>query len=187
MPDIIWEAPPPTARMGSAHKGKYADIARALRDPENEDPDAPGKSRWARLPQDSPPRAEKTSENLAANIRRGINSDFRPKGAFETAIDGVEIWVRYIGEPPPEEPKPPRSSEGQDNGQDGGQDGSEGGQEGHEGQPPARPEVNPAEVRAWARNNGFHVPDRGRLPQNVIDAYKAAQRPRHLRAAVTAE
>jgi hypothetical protein len=32
----------------------------------------------------------------------------------------------------------------------------------------------PAEVRAWARENGFDVPDRGRVSQEVRDAYAAA-------------
>lgn len=32
----------------------------------------------------------------------------------------------------------------------------------------------PAEIRAWARENGFTVPDRGRVSQEVRDAYAAA-------------
>lgn len=32
----------------------------------------------------------------------------------------------------------------------------------------------PAEIRAWARENGFEVPDRGRVSQEVRDAYAAA-------------
>jgi hypothetical protein len=31
-----------------------------------------------------------------------------------------------------------------------------------------------ATVRAWARDNGYTVPDRGRLPKDVTDAYAAA-------------
>jgi hypothetical protein len=31
---------------------------------------------------------------------------------------------------------------------------------------------NPADVRAWARDNGFDVPDRGRIPANVRAAYE---------------
>jgi len=31
-----------------------------------------------------------------------------------------------------------------------------------------------AEVRAWAKDNGHEVPDRGRVPQEVRDAYEAA-------------
>lgn len=31
-----------------------------------------------------------------------------------------------------------------------------------------------AEVREWARSNGFEVPDRGRIPANVREAFDAA-------------
>jgi len=31
-----------------------------------------------------------------------------------------------------------------------------------------------AEVRVWAQDNGHDVPDRGRIPQDVRDAYDAA-------------
>lgn len=31
-----------------------------------------------------------------------------------------------------------------------------------------------AEVRSWARENGFEVKDRGRIPANVLEAYNAA-------------
>lgn len=30
-----------------------------------------------------------------------------------------------------------------------------------------------AQIRAWATENGYQVSDRGRLPQNVLDAYDA--------------
>ena len=32
----------------------------------------------------------------------------------------------------------------------------------------------PAEIRAWARDNGFDVPERGRVSAEVRDAYTAA-------------
>lgn len=31
-----------------------------------------------------------------------------------------------------------------------------------------------AEIRAWARDNGFKISDRGRIPANVIAAYESA-------------
>jgi hypothetical protein len=34
--------------------------------------------------------------------------------------------------------------------------------------------ATPAEIREWARNNGWDVPDRGRVAQEVRDAYEAA-------------
>jgi hypothetical protein len=35
--------------------------------------------------------------------------------------------------------------------------------------------VDLAAVRAWARENGHQVSDRGRLPKTVLDAYTASQ------------
>lgn len=32
----------------------------------------------------------------------------------------------------------------------------------------------PADVRAWARENGHEVPDRGRIPAELVDAYREA-------------
>jgi len=29
-------------------------------------------------------------------------------------------------------------------------------------------------VRAWAQSNGYEVPDRGRIPSSVREAYQAA-------------
>lgn len=34
--------------------------------------------------------------------------------------------------------------------------------------------VAPSEIRAWARDNGFDVPDRGRVSAEVREAYAAA-------------
>jgi hypothetical protein len=36
------------------------------------------------------------------------------------------------------------------------------------------PTVDLADVRAWARNNGYEVSDRGRVSGAVLEAYKAA-------------
>ena len=33
---------------------------------------------------------------------------------------------------------------------------------------------SPADIRAWARDNGFNVPDRGRVASEVREAYLAA-------------
>ena len=35
--------------------------------------------------------------------------------------------------------------------------------------------IDTAAVRAWARENGHQVSDRGRVPGSVVDAYNAAQ------------
>lgn len=34
--------------------------------------------------------------------------------------------------------------------------------------------VDPADVRAWARDQGMKVSDRGRVPANVVEAYREA-------------
>lgn len=40
--------------------------------------------------------------------------------------------------------------------------------------PAAASKDNPAEIRAWAKQNGFaDLPDRGRIPANVMDAWNA--------------
>lgn len=36
-------------------------------------------------------------------------------------------------------------------------------------------EQSPAELRAWAREHGYQVGDRGRLPSDVVTAYRSAQ------------
>lgn len=44
---------------------------------------------------------------------------------------------------------------------------------------PSRPAGNPSElaqVREWARNNGYEVSDRGRIPAQVREAFDRAQR-----------
>ena len=38
----------------------------------------------------------------------------------------------------------------------------------------SRSEATPAEIREWARNNGWDVPDRGRVASEVREAYEAA-------------
>ena len=40
--------------------------------------------------------------------------------------------------------------------------------------PPALPQVQPAEIRAWAHDHGLDVPARGRIPAAVREAYAAA-------------
>jgi Lsr2/ERCC4 domain len=40
--------------------------------------------------------------------------------------------------------------------------------------PPAPPELRPADVRAWAREHGLVVSDRGRIPADVVRRYETA-------------
>lgn len=152
MVEIMFEDPPAVALAKLRTPGKYVDWAYALREPQN-------RGRWAKLP-DAPDgqRSEKGAENLAQNIRRGATAGFKPKGSYEAVPHQGEIWVRYIGdaEEHREEPPPPPP-------------------------PGTQPLANPAEVRAWAKNNGFNVPDRGRMPNEVYDAYYKAQGRSHVR------
>jgi hypothetical protein len=38
----------------------------------------------------------------------------------------------------------------------------------------AAAEPKPAEIRAWAKDNGYDIPDRGRIPADVREAYLAS-------------
>jgi hypothetical protein len=40
---------------------------------------------------------------------------------------------------------------------------------------PAAGSADTAKIRTWAKDNGFQVNDRGRVPSNVREAYEAAQ------------
>ena len=42
------------------------------------------------------------------------------------------------------------------------------------GRPAAKSAATPAEIREWARNNGWDVPDRGRVASEVREAYESA-------------
>ena len=39
---------------------------------------------------------------------------------------------------------------------------------------PPVPSGRPAEIRAWARDQGLAIPDRGRIPAEILDAYARA-------------
>lgn len=145
--EIEWEDPPDLALARVRTPGRYVDFAFALK----EHPE-----RWARLPDAETPRTEKGAQNAAQNIRRGTTAGFTPKGAYEAVADEGKVWVRYV---PPKEPVA--------------------GEETEEDTPPAprrqRPQYDPSVVRAWARNNGFNVTDRGRIPDEVTEAYGRSQ------------
>ena len=38
-------------------------------------------------------------------------------------------------------------------------------------------DYEPGEVRAWARQNGYTVPDRARIPKDVLTAWRARHTP----------
>lgn len=102
----------------------------------------PGK--WAVLPGSD--RTPKGADGTAANIRRGAAADFKPPRAFDARADPdtAKVYVKYRG---PSEPIPapdPRE--------------------------PREPSNAPA-IRAWARENGYDIPAKGRLPAEVIERY----------------
>lgn len=147
--DIEWEDPPEVALLRSTGPGKYVEFAVALRD-------HPG--RWAVLPNyEGHTRTEKGAKATAQNIKRGKVKGM-PAGQYETAVQDGKVWVRYsppaAGEVAQEDAPPPAAKAAK----------------------PAVDEskVDPAKVRAWARKQGLGVPDRGRLPDDVLDRYAAA-------------
>lgn len=146
--DIEWEEPPQSALLRSQGTGRYMDLALALRD-------HPG--RWAVLPNlGGGERSDKGAAATARSIKQGRTKGFA-KGEYETAVEGGKVWVRY--QPPAEQPE----AAGEAAGGAGGDTKVE-----------ATGKPATADVRAWAQKQGLHVPDRGRLPDEVWDKYAAA-------------
>lgn len=113
----------------------------------------PGQYReFATALRDNPQRwavlpGERASENSARSTLQNLRRGKMsnfPKGEFEAVIDKTKIFVRYVGEP--------------------------------EASPPSGGSAGPdsAIIRAWAVENGYDLPSRGRLSQDVIDAYMDA-------------
>jgi hypothetical protein len=147
MSDIQWvqDLPPDAVISGSGQApGRYAPLARALRDK----PQA-----WAKLPAE--PKTEGSAKNLASNIRRGEMKGFAPRGAYETAVAGLEVYVRYVGAPAPQDA--PQAEEGDTEGE------------------PGTEKTGPtgAEVRQWAKDQGLN-PKPGRLPAVLWAMYREA-------------
>jgi hypothetical protein len=92
----------------------------------------------------------KSAEGIANNIRRGKTKGFEG-GKYETAVDELKIYVRFLGNDEGEDGTAPTSRVRDD------EDG------------PSR-----GEIRSWARDNGFQVAVRGAIPREVLDAYYAA-------------
>lgn len=109
--------------------------------------DNPGK--WAVLPHE---RTEKTAQGFSQNLRRGKVKGFE-NAEWETAIEGSKIWVRFLKDKPVEEPKA----------------------EEPKGDDDTVPETATGPyIRAWGKENGWpDLPDRGRLPRALVEAYHA--------------
>jgi hypothetical protein len=163
--EIVFEDPSEAALLrhqGSG--GKYLEWAIELRQ---------HVGKWALLP-DEVPRTKASAAGTAQNIRLGKMKGFT-KGEYDAVADGIRVHVKFLGvksepgEPgEPGEPEDPEDPEAQQ--QQGSPLRAVPG-------PPGRT-APPDQVRAWAQNNGFNVPARGRMPDNIWAAYEKAHAPK---------
>lgn len=149
--EIVWEEPPEHAVMPPA-RGQYRDFAQALRQ---------NKDKWAILPGDR--KSPDSAKNTAQNVRRGIMKDFT-KGEFEVAVDGKKIYVRWVGA---QNKAAQQAAEEADTSATEAQTADAADDDEHETH-------DSKKVRAWGRANGYDLPDRGRMPQAVVEAYRKA-------------
>lgn len=105
--------------------------------------------KWAILPGER--KTSDSAKGTAQNVRRGVVKGFT-KGEFETAVDGTKIYVRFIGTV--DQDQVGELADGDEGDVEDAPDGKK--------------------VRAWANANGFTLPERGRMPQDVHDAYRSA-------------
>lgn len=150
---IDWQDPPEHVHIiGSGSKaGKHLQFALELRK-------HPG--RWAVMP-DPGVTTEGSAMAKAQNIRRGKVKGFAP-GEYEAGVDGTTIYVRFIGKnvtPVETEPEPEPEDKQEDE---------------QEEEPPAGGSLAP-QIRQWATDHGYDVPERGRLPRKIIDDYWEAR------------
>jgi hypothetical protein len=109
--------------------------------------------RWAQLP--TAAQTEVGAESTARKIWRGRLVDFAA-GRFETAVDGTDVWVRCV-----DAKAKPRD-------------------EGPGVIVVPIPDGMPTEkdIRTWAYANDIPVPSRGRVPNEVRNAYALAAQER---------
>lgn len=84
---LTWEPPPSAPRSGN-RPSRWSAVSAALRA-------NPGE--WARIPCAD---TKSGSAGLAATIRSGGSTAWKPKGAFEVIREGDNLWARYVGEAP---------------------------------------------------------------------------------------
>jgi hypothetical protein len=162
--DVVWAEPSEAALfVGSGAKpGRYVPTAVACKN-------NPG--RWAKLPGKWQSRGSALS--TANNIRAGKVQGFL-KGAYEVAVDGTDVFVRYMAPegatvhplPVPAHSVDPERIPSTDVRP----------AEGPRRQPVVS-EVEASQIRAWGIRQGMDLPERGRLPRAVIEAYWAANPP----------
>ena len=148
--EIQWADPSPEAVFRHENKGgKYVEFALALREHQG---------KWAILPEgETGPRAKGSAQNMAQNMRRGQVKGFT-KDEYEVILDDSSgeplVHVRYVG--PPEAVEPAEEPEDPDD-----------------------DEVDPAEVRAWAKEHGVDISPRGRIGREVLQGYLKDRRDRN--------
>lgn len=141
---ITWAEPPASARFAGQKPGAYKEFADALRQ---------NPQKWAILPGER--KSNESAKGTAQNIRRGVVKGFT-KGEFETAVDDTKIYVRFISIQQPAEDSAVEGVDEDDN------------------DDPDDPGPDSRRVRAWAKANGFDLPERGRMPAEVHEAYRKA-------------
>jgi len=143
--EIQWEKPPEKVVLRSRSNGRYLDFALAVK----EATPPPGSEGWAILPPQASgqPRTEKSAKGMAQNIKRGKVAGFVAGEWDAIADDSGKVWVRYKGP----------------------QEGGAVKEPDHDDEPP-QDNLAP-KIRGWARDRGIEVPERGRLPRDLIDRY----------------
>lgn len=152
--DIEWEAPPAHARViGSGQRpGRYMEFAEALRQ---------NVGKWAKLPTVHGDKRTKGSANSTAqNIRGGKVKGFE-QGKFETAIADTEVWVMCSDAGTPKTPRQMRGD---------GDDPPDDEEEQPRAPRPPSSDLAP-KIRQWAKREGLAVPEHGRLPEKIREAY----------------
>lgn len=159
--EIEWAEPPEHVRLkAEGRSGKYTAFALGLQE-------QPG--RWAKMPA-SAAGTEKTAKGVAQSIKRGSIKGFE-KGMYDAIADGIVVYVRYK-----EEHERPKEGNGSD-------DDLPDPEHPHGWKPddPSAPPVDPPErtgvdpkvLRQWAKDKGMVVPERGRLSNELAEAYAA--------------
>ena len=144
---IVWETPPETALRSRRH-GQYTEFAAAVRA-------RPGA--WAIMP--GTKTSSESARSAAQNLRRGKMKDFA-KGQYEVVVDGIKIYVRFIGDNEGAGERAP--------------DSGDSGEEDHRTQQPNSRSWEAHRVRLWAQDNGHEVAKRGRMSSEIWAAYDLA-------------
>jgi hypothetical protein len=150
--ELEWVDPPQEA-LTPVPSGLYGDMAKELRKEQNH-------GKWAIVPREF--ASEDSAKGTAQRIRTGRVAAMPKDSGFEAVSHESKVYIRYT---PPEEsdesgeqPAGPRLVQPRP-------------QQARR----ATPENVSAQIRAWAKENGWpDLPAHGRLPQDAITAYHAA-------------